>query len=173
MQAYDLLWPGGRAGDLHDRDRGRVGRQDRVWPFDHPIKFGEQRGLDSRVLRGGLDGQVTVAEITRVGGDRDALDQRVALRAGVLTALKSPRQRGLDPSPPGLGRRVIDLTDDDVKAGPATDLDDAEPHQAAADDADSRDVAQLAPLQTLRPSWPPTSKHTPASCRRMQTAEHA
>jgi hypothetical protein len=92
VQAYDLPRPGGGAGDLHDWDRGRVGRQDRIGPFDHPVKFREQRGLDPRPLRGGLDSQVTVAEITQVDRDRDAPKYRFVLcgeRFPALTARAS------------------------------------------------------------------------------------
>jgi hypothetical protein len=101
-------------GDLDDGDRGGVRRQDRVRALDHGVELGEQRRLDVLVLGGGLDDQVPVGQVSKVGRVRQVADRDVPVPGRQLPRGHPAVQRGLDASAAGRGGPVVDLADDHV-----------------------------------------------------------
>ena len=78
MNADEALGMGGDRGEPGDRDRRRVGGDDRLG-LEEGAQVGEDLALDVLVLRRRLDHEVAIGEIVVIGGDADAVERRLAL----------------------------------------------------------------------------------------------
>jgi hypothetical protein len=135
-------------GDVHDRQGGRVGRDDGLGGGDL-VELRERLLLEGQDLRDGLDDEVTVGQRRPVGRAVDAGQDRVALRCVDLLPGHEALEGAGDALVPALHRRVVDLDEDDVDAVARHDLGDARPHRAAADDADLLDLRAHVPSPLL------------------------
>ena len=77
-------------GDLRDRERRRVGGQDRG-RGDEAVELAEQLALDLEVLEGGLDHELAVRQVGELGGQRQPSERGVLL---VLASAGPSRRRG-------------------------------------------------------------------------------
>src|SRR3712207_9169644 len=79
-----------RSGDLGDRQRGGVGREDRLRRADL-VQPGEDLLLELEVLRHGLDHQVGVGQVLQRGAEGDPVED-LALRSEEHTSELQSRQ---------------------------------------------------------------------------------
>ena len=154
VDAEHVVRAGGGDGELHQRDGGGVGGQDRVRPGQHLVEHLEDLGLDLLVLHDGLDHQVAVGELAEVRGEGEAVERRVALLLGDLAALGGLAQGVGQPGPAQLQRLAGGLGDPHVQPGPGTHLGDARAHLAAAHHSDVTDVARRPVLAHLVQPFP-------------------
>ena len=97
VEPEHVLGTAGRHRELHDRDRRRVRRQDRVVvAFEDLVDVREQIELLVERLDDGLDDELTVAEVAEVGGERDPAEHRVTAGGVHLVATDRAAERFLD-----------------------------------------------------------------------------
>ena len=106
-----------RLGELGDRDRGRVGGDDRP-VRDHAVDRLHDRELEPLVLGHRLDDQVGLGDRLEVGGQLDPLARRPRLGVVELAAAHGPGQRGLDPLAGATHRSLVDVAHDHRHARP-------------------------------------------------------
>ena len=161
--------------DLHDRDGGGVGGEDRVAALDGLVEVREQRGLDRPGSRspprspGRRSARSPRSVVTRQPAERG-----VALAAGELALLSRPRSSGAcDPRAAGRRGVVVDLADERRPARRGRRPRRCRsPSGRAADDARLRLMSlthRCPSRQTLRRYWPPTSKNASVICCRLHT----
>jgi hypothetical protein len=158
VQAQHPLRVLGGRGDLHDRDAGGVRRQYRVGVGDHPVQFGEDRGLDGVVFDDGLDDQLAIGQLAQVGGEGQVADGVVAFAFGDLARAHTPLQGLDDPVASGGDQCVGGLEDQHVDAGARRHLGDSGAHLSGADDTYSLDRHSFPPVSIEdrnrpRPTW--------------------
>ena len=147
-------------GDLGDRERGGVGREDRVGAGRRRPELAEDGLLDLDRLDDRLDHEVGVGEVLHAGGEGDPADQLGLLGLGQLAARDGPAGRVLEVLTTALERLVGDLDPGDVEAVAGEDLGDPGAHRAEPDHADPGELA----LRGLRcSSWAGSSHAGTAS----------
>ena len=87
--------------ELHDRDRGGVGRQHRIRVGDDLVEFGEDLALDLLVLDDGLHDELPVGEVAEIGGEAQPPCGLLPLTLGDLAAAHTAVQRPQDAGAPG------------------------------------------------------------------------
>jgi hypothetical protein len=128
-----------RLGDLRDRERRGVRREDGRW-LDDPVELGEELALDAEVLERGLDHEPARGQLAEVG------DQAEACEGGVLLVLSQPAfldaagEVVVDRLERPLAELRLDLAADHLDAGLEADLRDPGAHGAEPDNADARDL---------------------------------
>lgn len=132
----DVVGPRGGDRQLHQRDGGGVGGEDRVRTGHDLVEDLEDLGLDLLVLDHGLDDQVTVGELAEIGGEAEAGEGGVPLLLGDLAALGGLGQGVQQPGTADLQGFAGRLGDLDVETGAGADLCDARSHLAAAHHSD-------------------------------------
>src|SRR5438105_2765558 len=93
------------------------------------------------VVDDGLHDPLPVDDVVGVGGVAQAPERRFAVGLGELARPAGPVERTLDPLAARFEGALVDLPDADVETGPGAHLGDARAHQAAADHADTLDLA--------------------------------
>ncbi len=149
--------------ELHDRDRGGVGGQDRVavaTTLSSAVKMSSLIGSTSATASTArsMSAKSPMSAVNGIRAKRGARRRR--RRACPCQRAVQRLDDALAPGGQGVG---VDLGDDHVEAGAGADLGDARAHQPAADDANLLDVTHALLIgsfraQTLRRYWPPTSK---------------
>ncbi len=146
VDADHVVRAGGGDRQLHQRDRGGVGGQDRVRPGDHLVEHLEDLGLHLLVLDDGLDHQVPVGELAEVGGEAQPRLGGVQLLLGDLAALGGLGQGVEQPGTADLQGFAGGLGDLHVQSRAGAHLGDARAHLAAAHDSDALDVGHIVPF---------------------------
>ncbi len=127
------------AGDRGDRERGRVGGEDRV-AGDDVLEGAKERLLHRQVLDDGLDDDTALAVRVEVArGALGALDAREDLVGARL--IEPPlddvaREGGADRVVRDVNRALLRVAHDDAMARHGGHLCDTPAHRAGADDAD-------------------------------------
>ena len=134
MNADEFLRPVGRRREPRDRDRRRVGADDRV-RLEHGTDLGQRLALDVLAFGHRLDHQIAVGELVDLAGV-DVLERGLALVLGDALAANLPRHVAVDGGERGLQPVVGNVVEDDVDAGERADMRDAAAHLPGADDAD-------------------------------------
>ena len=155
VDADDLVGPRGGDRQLHQRDGGGVGGEDRVRAGHDLVEHLEDLGLHLLVLDDGLDHQVTVGELAEVGGEASRACVAVPLLLGDLAALGGLGQGVEQPGAADLQGLAGGLGDLHVQSGAGAHLGDARSHLAAAHHSDAcdisrRDVRHIVPFADLR-----------------------
>ena len=140
MDPDHLLRPARRHRQLHDRDGGRVGSEDRAGLGDDLVQRAEDGDLGLLRLEDRLDHELPIAKVADVGREPDRLEGPVALLLRKLAAPQGAGERRIDSAPPAIEGVVVHLAHDHVEPGPGADLGDARAHQPAAHDADPFDA---------------------------------
>ena len=86
MDPDHLLRPAGRHRQLHDRDGGRVGSEDRPGLGDDLVQRAEDGDLGLLRLEDRLDHELPIAKVADVGREPDRLEGPVALPLRELAA---------------------------------------------------------------------------------------
>jgi hypothetical protein len=139
VHADDTLGSGRRSGDLGHRERGGVGREDRIRPAD-PVELREDRALGLELLHDRLDHQVAAGEHFKLCGDGEPCDCSVALSLFELPLLDLAGEEMADPACCRLGELGSHLASDRVVASLDRELRDPGTHRAEADHADRADL---------------------------------
>ena len=130
-------------GDLGDRQRRGVGRQDRLGR-DDVVELAEHRLLDLDRLDDRLDHEVGVGEVLHARGEGDPAQQLGLGLLGELAA-RDGAVGGVLEVLAAAGQRLLgDLDTGDLEAVAGEHLGDAGAHRAEADDADLLELAPSA-----------------------------
>ena len=124
---------GGR--QLRDRDRRRVGRDQRVLP-QHLVELREDRGLDVVVLDDRLDHQLTAGQRVQLRRPADAVTQLGYIRRRELAGGQRAIQRRVQALTRVHEPRRVGLIEHHGDRGARRRLRDAGPHEPCANDAD-------------------------------------
>ena len=130
-------------GELGDRDRRGVGRDDRRLR-QQAVQHLEDGALDLGILDDSLDDEVGVDEPRRIVNPGDVADE-VGRRGGVqLATADRAIQRCPQPVTRAVQRGGVGLEQDDVEAGAGNRFRDPGAHEPGADDPDSAKCRELA-----------------------------
>ena len=140
VQADELLRPCGRGRQPGDRDRGGVGRQQRVLA-QMVGEVAEDRLLDLLVLGGRLDHEVGGADLGGVRPGADARQRLLHLLHRHHAARDLAGEVLLDQFPAGGDALGRDVVPDDVVARQSADMRYAGAHLPGADHADRLDFS--------------------------------
>jgi hypothetical protein len=135
---------GGRDGDLGDRERGGVRREERV-RADAPVQRREDLLLEVQVLGHRFDDQPTTGDGLERRCVRDPPVQRGGLGLGELSPGDRPASGVLERLPAARDAGLVHVDADDGQPGSGEHLDDARTHRAESDDADADDFSSHAP----------------------------
>ncbi len=145
METDDPSRPHGRPRQPHDRNRGSVRGEDGLFP-DQPAQVRKQLQLERFILGDRLDHQPAWGQRLEVGGADDA-SQRLLTRLGFdLAALYRLGQRAFDGAPAPGQRRLIDIADGHVVAGPGAYLGDPGAHLSGSDDPQRAELHAGQPI---------------------------
>ena len=158
VHADDLAGPPGAHRQLGDRQRGRVGREDRIGAA-HLGQRREHARLELQVLRHRLDDEVGVGQIGERRRGADPRQQRVGVLLGSLAARDRPAGRGVQVGEAAGDGVVVDLRRDHVQAVAGEDLDEVRTHRAQADDTDRSELPCHAAPSTGRSRDTPRRGH--------------
>ncbi len=132
VQPQEAVGAGGGRGLVDHRERGGVGREERIF-LDDPVDLGPHLELPIEVLGDRLDHQIAVGKIGVVRRSLDSPEDRVGVGLVDLALLDRPAELLLDPADPGGELLVGDLAHDHVPAGLGADLCDPVTHQARSE----------------------------------------
>ena len=125
----------GDRGEPRDRDRGRIGADDRVG-FEERSQTRENLALDLLVLGGRLDDEIAIAERVLAGRGRNAPERRRARPSSSICPLAIWRaNRPLIVASAARSPLLGDVVDDDLEACLRANLRDAAAHLAGPDHA--------------------------------------
>ncbi len=139
MHADELRGPAGHGGELRDRDRRRVGRDDGACAGE-PVDLLQDAQLEVEVFGGGLHDELHRRELRVIRRSGDAGERGLAGVARDLFLLLQPLEARIDRGEAAVDGRLRDIDHDDVDAGRSARLRDAVAHGSGADDADALDV---------------------------------
>ena len=141
VQAEHAIGARGRGGEPRDRDRRRVGREQRRGRRQ-AIERDEQRALGLDRFDDRLDGEIDRGQRVERIGQRQARQRGVAIGGGELALLDELGEALLDALARAIEGRRGRVVEQHVEAGLREHLGDAEAHGAGADDADAADIAR-------------------------------
>src|SRR5579862_10068527 len=124
VQPERPLRPRELSGDRADRQRRRIGRQDRVRCAD-AFEVREDGPLDVELLEDGLDDQVARRELGEIGRERQAGEGHVAGRALELTLLHLAAEEARDARATFLGAHTVALVRERLEPRLDAELRDA------------------------------------------------
>ncbi len=155
VHADDALGVRGRDGDLGDRQRRRVRREDGVGRDDR-VDLAEQLLLEVEVLRHGLDDELAGGEVTEVAREGDPGVERVVLLLGHLAAGQRPTGAAAENGLAVLDGGGVDLDRDDVDPVAGEHLHDPRTHRPEPDHTNRGEVTRHArdPVRGLQASRP-------------------
>ena len=130
MQSHEPLRALGGSHHFRDRDRGRVGRKDRIFLHDR-VQGRVHLFLLIEILDDGLDDDVAIGEIPFVGGPFQAGPNGLGSFFD-RTFLGKFGERFFDPGESFVEKLLFDFEHGDMKPGGCRDLCDAGAHEAAA-----------------------------------------
>ena len=139
MHAYEFFRAVRGRAQPGDRNRRRVGRDDRIRPQrrqDRLVDF----AFDGLVLGRGLDHDIAVAERRVIGRARQAVERVLLVGGADLVALHLAFQVPVDIGDGFVELVLGDIVHHDIDAGDGGDMGDAGSHLPGADDADFLDA---------------------------------
>ncbi len=156
MHADDPLGALGRLGDLVDRNRRRVRREDRVRPRD-PVELGKGLPLRPELLDDRLDHEIAVGEILELGREGQSRERGVPLLGGHLPLLDRAAEVVLDRPAGALAQLVAHLAADRLVPGLGRNLRDSGAHRAEPDDSNLANLHGGNPTQGRKSPPRPSS----------------
>jgi hypothetical protein len=143
VQPEDVLGAAGRRGQVRDRDRRGVRRQQRAG-LHRRVERLEHAALHREVLDDRLDDEVRVGEVAQVARPCHTALQGAGVGGLELAAGHGAFHRGGDALARALQRRGLGLVDVHGDAGAGDRLGDARAHEPAAHDPDLANLGHAA-----------------------------
>ena len=129
---------GDRLGQPADRDRARVGGEDRRG-LRQRVELAPQRGLDAQVLEDRFDDQIRTGDRRRLGRRRQPFERRIPCRRIQPTLGDRPLEVPGDPVATGLRPCKVGLVHGHLLADRGMHLSDPMAHQPRTRHEDSLD----------------------------------
>jgi hypothetical protein len=126
-------------GDLRDRERGGVRREDRVRPADS-LELGKEPPLRLQLFDDRLDDEVAVGQVVELGRQRQPPEGRVLVGLGHAPFLHGPAEVALDRRAGAFVQLVGDLPADRRMPRLGADLGDARAHRPQPDNSNPLDL---------------------------------
>ncbi len=142
MNPDELLRPVGGRRQPGDRDRRRVGADDRL-RLERRTEIAEDLPLDLFLLGRRFDHEIALAEIVEAFRRRNLLERALAVLFGDALARDLPRHVAVDGRDAGLDPVDADIVEPDFKARQRADMRDAAAHLPSPDHADGSDGMRL------------------------------
>jgi hypothetical protein len=139
-------------GELHDRDRRGVRRQDGVGVVDRLVQPLEGLDLERVELGNGIHHKLPIGQDLWVPGHGDLLERGSDLLPGLLPPADGVAERGGRPVEVDVHGPFVGFQDRDLEPGPGGHLGDAGPHRPEAECTDLSDLGGNPRRYVRRPN---------------------